>query len=188
MSRWLYIVSSLCLVLIATGCGTFKPVPPETPCLAQTIVARHMLTEAEIRHLTEVERLGYQRQQEDLDRQTRVASLAELDKMRSLENSTVFFDDAGRIADRSIPVMELQAQYLARNPHIFIKVESYMSSDQSRSYNLLYSQKLGKAVYDYMTAFGVDADRISIAAYGENILHENFKTADELNRRAIIRY
>lgn len=78
--------------------------------------------------------------------------------------------DAFSLNDDSKKVLNGLADILRRNPDLKIKIASGTDSRGPSPYNLGLSERRVKATRDYLLSLGVDANRLSTEAYGEDSL------------------
>lgn len=75
--------------------------------------------------------------------------------------------------------------FLSKNPAMRIEIGGHTDTEGSDTHNMTLSQNRAKAVYDYLIANGVDAEKLSYKGYGESLPVENNNTPEgrALNRR-----
>ncbi|MBD2859577.1 OmpA family protein [Spongiibacter sp. KMU-158] len=102
----------------------------------------------------------------------------------------VFFEtDSDMLKPESIVTLDAAVNVINTSEAKKIEIAGHTDSRASDEYNQVLSDKRAKAVYDYLTAKGVEPDRISAQGYGESQpVAEN--TTDEgmaRNRRVELR-
>ena len=81
---------------------------------------------------------------------------------------TVYFDtDSHDIRGDAMPVLDAQAQWLARYPGVRIRIEGNCDERGTREYNLALGARRANAVRDYLVGRGVAASRIATLSYGK---------------------
>jgi peptidoglycan-associated lipoprotein len=75
-------------------------------------------------------------------------------------NSFTLTDDAKRL-------LEQKAQWMAQHPDVTVQLEGHCDERGTVAYNLALGERRANAVWQYMTALGVGADRITTISYGE---------------------
>jgi len=84
----------------------------------------------------------------------------------SLED--VFFDfDKYAIGDASKMALTRNAEILMANPGKTLIVEGHCDERGTNEYNMALGEKRAKAVVDFLTTYGIGADRITWISYGE---------------------
>lgn len=108
------------------------------------------------------------------------------EKTDTLELMVNFDNNKAIVKDAYLPEIERAAKFLKQYPHVNLVIEGHTSSVGSASYNKNLSQKRADAVKDKLiSAYGIDADRLSAVGYGEAQLIDlgNSPTAHMKNRR-----
>ncbi len=100
----------------------------------------------------------------------------------------VFFAfDSAALDEKARAVLDRQAEWLLRYPHITVTVEGHADERGTREYNLALGERRAQAVKDYLVAKGVAPDRILTISYGEErpVDPGHNEAAWALNRRAV---
>ncbi len=112
-----------------------------------------------------------------------------VDKTKVLKN--VFFDfDDYRLAPRSITELNCLVKFLQANPQLLIEIEGHTDQTGTEEYNYCLSTKRAQAIYDYLVATGIDADRLTYKGYSQSrplAPQQNSPASARLNRRAAFR-
>lgn len=83
-------------------------------------------------------------------------------------NRSVFFDfDESTVRQQDRPVVELQGQYLARNPELHVRVEGNTDERGSSEYNLALGQRRAQAVVSALQVFGVKPGQMEAVSFGK---------------------
>ena len=99
---------------------------------------------------------------------------------------TVFFAlDEWVISDDARPVLQANAQWLARWPSTQIAIEGHCDDLGTGEYNLALGERRATAVKDYLTSLGVSADRLMLVSKGEEapVCHGQDESCRSQNRR-----
>ncbi len=100
----------------------------------------------------------------------------------------VFFAfDSAALDEKARAVLDRQAEWLLRYPHITVTIEGHADERGTREYNLALGERRAQAVKDYLVAKGVAPDRILTISYGEErpVDPGHNEAAWALNRRAV---
>lgn len=65
--------------------------------------------------------------------------------------------------------LEINSQWLLKNPDIKFQLEGHCDERGTNEYNLALGEKRASAVRDYLVALGVSGDRISTISFGEEV-------------------
>lgn len=80
----------------------------------------------------------------------------------------VFFDfDKYNIKDEYKEVLIHNAEELMERDEVHIMIEGHCDERGTNEYNLALGEKRAKAARDFLIAYGVDPEKISIISYGE---------------------
>ena len=89
------------------------------------------------------------------------------EKILSLEG--VNFDtNKATIKPESEPILNNAVKVLNENPSVHVRVEGHTDSRGTDAYNLKLSQRRAESVVAYLTAKGIDGNRLSPIGYGES--------------------
>lgn len=98
----------------------------------------------------------------------RAAREAEAAEVRAALAEMVFFDyDQSSIRSDQQDVLNRKVPLLRANPAIRLRVEGHADERGSVEYNLALSVRRANAIRDYLSGFGIDANRFDIVAMGE---------------------
>jgi len=82
----------------------------------------------------------------------------------------IFFDtDKHELLPDSKAELGKLIAFLSKNPAIHIEIGGHTDTEGSDTHNMTLSQNRAKAVYDYLVANGVNADRLTFKGYGETM-------------------
>ncbi|MFQ5775222.1 MAG: peptidoglycan-associated lipoprotein Pal [Kiloniellaceae bacterium] len=100
----------------------------------------------------------------------------------------VFFDfDKSNLKPEARATIEAVAVWMNNYPATTITIEGHCDERGTREYNLALGERRANAVYDYLLALGIDANRLSTISYGKErpaVLGSN-EEAWAQNRRAV---
>jgi len=97
----------------------------------------------------------------------------------------IFFDtDKYELLPDSKAELGKLIAFLLKNTAMHIEIGGHTDSDGSDAHNLVLSQNRAKAVYDYLTANGISAEKLSYKGYGESMpIDSNDTPAGRANNR-----
>lgn len=84
-------------------------------------------------------------------------------------------------------VLEMQAEWLKRYPHVRITIEGHADERGTREYNLALGERRANAAKSYLVALGIDPMRLTTLSFGKErpaVLGSN-PAAWAQNRRAV---
>jgi len=96
-----------------------------------------------------------------------------------IELQGVHFDtDKSTLKPESIAILNAAVKTLGEHGTIMVEVAGHTDSRASDAYNQALSQRRAKVVLDYLTAHGINADRMTWKGYGESQPIATNETAD----------
>jgi len=97
----------------------------------------------------------------------------------------IFFDtDKYELLPDSKAELGKLIAFLLKNTAMHIEIGGHTDNEGSDAHNMTLSQNRAKAVYDYLTANGISADRLSFKGYGESMpIESNDTPAGRANNR-----
>ncbi|MEJ2201681.1 MAG: peptidoglycan-associated lipoprotein Pal [Desulfuromonadaceae bacterium] len=101
--------------------------------------------------------------------------------------SRIYFDfDQFALTAEARDILAANAQYLQANPALRVRIEGYCDERGSDEYNLALGERRASATKNYLVSLGVDADRLAILSYGEELPLDpgHSESAWAQNRRA----
>jgi len=100
----------------------------------------------------------------------------------------VFFGfDKSDLTPEARATLDRQAAWLNQYPRVTISIEGHADERGTREYNLALGERRADAVKKYLTARGVDANRVATISYGKErpqVLGSN-EAAWAQNRRGV---
>ena len=100
--------------------------------------------------------------------ETSQISERDIEYFQNLVGDTVLFtvDQSGLRPD-AISILKAQADWLKEKKFLPITIEGHADEQGTREYNLALGARRATAVREFLTAKGIDPDRISIVTYGK---------------------
>lgn len=113
-------------------------------------------------------------------------SAADLNRMGVLQTIHFGFDQASVTGLAQQSTLEANAKWLIDNPGARIIIEGHCDERGTRRYNLDLGQRRAEAARAALVAYGVDARRLEVVSYGEElpVRPESNEMAWQENRRA----
>lgn len=170
-------VAMLAVGLVLGACKKKEPetpTPPVTTPTTTTTTTRDTAAENAAARAAEAERT----------RREREAATAEV---RNTLGEMVFFEyDQAEIRADMQDVLNRKAAALRANPNVTLRVDGHADERGTVEYNLALSLRRANAVREYLSGFGIDANRLEVAAFGEERPLESGTTEEAYarNRRA----
>lgn len=96
-----------------------------------------------------------------------------------------FAFDSFELTDPSKGALQANANWLKENPRARVEIEGHCDERGTIEYNLALGAKRARAAKDYLTALGVQSDRLTTISYGEELplCYEHNETCWAKNRR-----
>ncbi|HAN49914.1 MAG TPA: hypothetical protein DCQ08_02765 [Amoebophilaceae bacterium] len=108
----------------------------------------------------------------------------EVDQTQVLKN--IFFDfDQYMLEPRSSTELNRLVEFLQEHPALRIEIEGHTDQIGTADYNYELSTKGAQAIYDYLIASGIDAQKLTYQGYGKSrpIASQDSSSSRQLNRR-----
>ncbi|HJV67040.1 MAG TPA: peptidoglycan-associated lipoprotein Pal [Geomonas sp.] len=84
------------------------------------------------------------------------------------ELQKIYFNfDSSDLSQQSRDTLSKNAELMAKNPSVKIRIEGNCDERGSDEYNLALGERRAKAARDYLVRLGVAAGRLSVISYGE---------------------
>ncbi|MBU8920892.1 MAG: peptidoglycan-associated lipoprotein Pal [Bacteroidales bacterium] len=100
--------------------------------------------------------------------QEEVEEVPVIEEVEPVVLEDIFFDyDKFNIKDEYKSILTANAEMLLDNPEVTLLVEGHCDERGTSEYNLALGEKRAKSVLDFLVAYGVGADRLSLVSYGE---------------------
>jgi peptidoglycan-associated lipoprotein len=149
--------------LLLAACRRDPPPPPAPtgPTQAQLDSMR----QDSIRRAEEARRAA---EEAEAERRAAEARAAAVRAARATLEETVYFDyDESAIRPDTERVLRQKVEILRNSPQVSIRIEGHADERGSTEYNLALGNRRAESVRQFLTGFGLSADRFSIVSYGE---------------------
>jgi peptidoglycan-associated lipoprotein len=160
-----FIVPVLAAILVVGSCGGDPPPPPPPPPgpnMDSLRAFQDSVRRAQEAAQAEAARLAAERAAE-AERQRRIAAA------RTTLEEMVFFDyDMSAIRPDAEAVLRRKVDILRASPEVRIRVEGHCDERGSTEYNLALGNRRAEAIRQFLTGFGITADRFEIVSLGED--------------------
>lgn len=109
------------------------------------------------------------------------------DLVVNVGDRVLFGFDQSDLTSDARDVLDNQALWLKRYPHIHVTIEGHTDERGTREYNLALGDRRATTVKNYLVALGVDKNRITTISYGKErpAVPESNPQAWAQNRRAV---
>lgn len=100
----------------------------------------------------------------------------------------VYFDfDSAVLSPVATETLDRQGAWLSQYPNLVVTIEGHADERGTREYNLAIGDRRATAVKNYLSALGVQSDRVLTISYGEERPADagNDETAWANNRRSV---
>ena len=154
--RQFWAAATVVLVTLSAGaCGRQAP-PPEAPAPAPA--AAPASTDDAARRAAE----------ERARREAEEAARREAERKRAVLEEMVFFDfDVSTIRPDARRVLDQKVEILRADAGIRLTIAGHADERGSTEYNLALGMRRANAIREYLTGFGLGADRFATRSYGE---------------------
>jgi peptidoglycan-associated lipoprotein len=160
-----FVVPVLAAILVAGACGGDPPPPPPPPPgpdMDSLRAYQDSVRRAQEAAQAEAARLAAERAAE-AERQRRIAAA------RATLEEMVFFDfDMSAIRPDAEAVLRRKVDILRASPQVRIRIEGDADERGSTEYNLALGNRRAESVRQFLTGFGLSADRFEIVSFGED--------------------
>ena len=150
-------------MLVAGACGGDPPPPPPPPGPDMDSLRAYqdsVRAAEEARRRAEAEEAA--RRAAEAERQRAVAAA------RATLEEMVFFDyDASEIREDAAAILRQKVAILRASPQVRIRIEGHCDERGSTEYNLALGNRRAEAIRQFLTGFGLSADRFEIVSFGE---------------------
>lgn len=171
---------AIVMTLVLGACGGSEPPPPPAPTgptQAETDAARAdsiARVQAEEARQMEAER----REEERLS--------AARDEARSTLEDMVHFDyDESAITAEAEQILRRKIPILRSSPTVRLRLEGHADERGSTEYNLALGSRRAESISDFLSGFGIAADRLMTTSFGEErpLVNSTDETSWAQNRR-----
>jgi peptidoglycan-associated lipoprotein len=176
-------VPAIAATLILSACGGGDPPPPPPPSgpTQAEIDARNdsiAAARAAEQARQAAERDAARREQDRLNR--------ERDQARAILEAAVLFDyDESDITSAGERILRQKIDILRNSPSIRLRLEGHADERGSTEYNLALGSRRGESARDFISGFGIPANRFTTTSFGEErpAVNRSDETAWAQNRR-----
>ena len=159
-----FVVPVLAAILVAGACGGDPPPPPPPPPGPDMDSLRayqdSVRAAEEARRRAEAEAAAARAA--EAARQRAVAAA------RTTLEAMVFFDyDMSEIRDDAAAVLRQKVAILRASPQVRLRIEGHADERGSTEYNLALGNRRAESIRQFLTGFGLGADRFEIVSFGE---------------------
>ena len=158
-------IPAIAATLILSACGGGDPPPPPAPTgpTQAEIDARNdsiAAARAAEAARTAAERDAARREQERMNR--------ERDQARSTLEAVVQFEyDESDITAAAERILRAKLPILRNSPTVRLRLEGHADERGSTEYNLALGSRRAESVRDFLSGFGISADRFTTTSFGE---------------------
>ncbi len=158
-NRALILALAVSAPLLTTACGKKEVAPPPPPPVDDS--AERARREAEAREAAE-------RARREAEARAAEEARAALARKRAALEDMVFFDyDMSAVREDQRSKMDAKANVLREDAAITLRIVGHADERGSTEYNLALGMRRAQSLRDYLTGFGIAADRIQIQSMGE---------------------
>ena len=90
------------------------------------------------------------------------------ERLRAVGDTVYFDTDSYNIRPDGAAIIQQQAQLLASNPQVLVRVEGHADERGTREYNIALGDRRANSVKEALVSYGVDRNRISVISYGKD--------------------
>ena len=177
------LVPGLAVALLISACAK-DPAPPPAPTgpTAEEIAQQRAAAAAEAA-AAEAARLKAEQEAAERARIRRDRAIAEA---RSTLRELVNFDyDESAITDQTEQILRRKIPILRNSPTVRIRLEGHADERGSTEYNLALGSRRAESVREFLSGFGISADRLTTTSFGEDrpLVSRSDENAWSRNRR-----
>jgi len=153
---------ALVITLILGACGGSEPPPPPAP----TGPTQAELDAARADSIARVQAEEARQREAERVEQERLA--AARDEARSTLEDMVNFDyDESAITAEAETILRRKIPILRSSPTVRLRLEGHADERGSTEYNLALGSRRAESVRDFLSGFGIAADRLMTTSFGE---------------------
>lgn len=171
---------ALVITLILGACGGSEPPPPPAP----TGPTQAELDAARADSIARVQAEEARQREAERVEQERLA--AARDEARSTLEDMVNFDyDESAITAEAETILRRKIPILRSSPTVRLRLEGHADERGSTEYNLALGSRRAESVRDFLSGFGIAADRLMTTSFGEErpLVNSSDETSWAENRR-----
>jgi peptidoglycan-associated lipoprotein len=160
-----FVVTVFAATLLVGACGGDPPPPPPPPPAGPDMDSlrayNDSVARAEAARRAEAERLAAERAAE-AERQRMIR------EARATLEEMVFFDyDVSEIRADAQQRLRAKVEILRRSPEVRVRIEGHADERGSTEYNMALGNRRAEAIRQFLTGFGLAANRFEIVSFGE---------------------
>ena len=171
---------ALVITLILGACGGSEPPPPPAP----TGPTQAEIDAARADSIARVQAEEARQREAERVEQERLA--AARDEARSTLEDMVNFDyDESAITAEAETILRRKIPILRSSPTVRLRLEGHADERGSTEYNLALGSRRAESVRDFLSGFGIAADRLMTTSFGEErpLVNSSDETSWTENRR-----
>lgn len=178
------LVPSLAAALVLGACGGDPPPPPPAPTGPSAEEIAQIRADS-IAAAEEAEEARLRAEQEAEDRERDQQDREQGDARSTLEDMVNFEYDESVITDEAEQILRRKIQILRNSPTVRLRMEGHADERGSTEYNLALGSRRAESVRDFITGFGISADRFTSTSFGEDrpLVNRSDEAAWAQNRR-----
>ena len=171
---------ALVMTLVLGACGGSEPPPPPAP----TGPTQAELDAARADSIARV-RAEEARQREAARREQERLAAARDEAQSTLEDMVHFDYDESAITAETEQVLRRKIPILRGSPTVRLRLEGHADERGSTEYNLALGSRRAESVRDFLSGFGISADRLMTTSFGEErpLVNSSDETSWAQNRR-----
>ena len=168
--------------LVLAACGGDPP-PPPAPT-GPTAEELEQMRQDSIRAAREAEEA--RRAAAEAERRAEAARQAAIREAREQLEMMIFFEfDSSEITEASEEILRAKLPILRESPTVTLRLEGHADERGSNEYNLALGSRRAQSAMDWLTSFGIAANRLSTTSFGEErpLVNRSDEEAWARNRR-----
>ena len=171
---------ALVITLVLGACGGSEPPPPPAP----TGPTQAELDAARADSIARV-RAEEARQREAERREQERLAAARDEAQSTLEDMVNFDYDESVITAEAEQILRRKIPILRSSPSVRLRLEGHADERGSTEYNLALGSRRAESVRDFLSGFGISADRLMTTSFGEErpLVSSSDETSWAQNRR-----
>ena len=171
---------ALVMTLVLGACGGSEPPPPPAP----TGPTQAELDAARADSIARV-RAEEARQREAARREQERLAAARDEAQSTLEDMVHFDYDESAITAEAEQALRRKIPILRGSPTVRLRLEGHADERGSTEYNLALGSRRAESVRDFLSGFGISADRLMTTSFGEErpLVNSSDETSWAQNRR-----
>ena len=168
--------------LVLGACSSPAPPPAPTGPTAEELAQQRADSIAAARAAEDARRRA---EQEAADRERAAQDRARRDARSTLEEVVTFDYDESAITDNAEAALRRKIPILRNSPTVRIRMEGHADERGSTEYNLALGSRRAEGVRDFLSGFGISADRFTTTSFGEDrpVVNRSDEAAWARNRR-----